>query len=69
MADFLQIKQDEDTNQLNSLVNPEQGAIQTPFQDDTNIYREQYQETHQPYSNGVIFKEAVQHAFEDTTIG
>ena len=69
MADFLQIKQDEDANQLNSLVNPEQGAIQTPFQDDTNIYREQYQETHQPYSNGVIFKEAVQHAFEDTTIG
>ena len=69
--DFNKILQEEHAEQINSLVNNEQGAIQTPFLEDenTNLFREQYQATHQPYSNGVIFKESVKHMFEDTTIG
>lgn len=69
--DFNTILQQEKSEQLNSLVNPEQGAIQTPYSDDdnTNLFIEQYQATHQPYSNKVIFTESVKHMFEDTTIG
>ncbi len=70
MADnFVNIINDENIEKTNSLNSHEQGAIKAPFQDDTNIYREQYQATHQPYSNGQIFSEAMHHAFEDTTIG
>ena len=69
--DFNTILQQEKSEQLNSLVNPEQGAVQTPYSDDdnTNLFIEQYQATHQPYSNKVIFTESVKHMFEDTTIG
>lgn len=69
--DFNTVLQQEKSEQLNSLVNPEQGAIQTPYSDDdnTNLFIEQYQATHQPYSNKVIFTESVKHMFEDTTIG
>lgn len=69
--DFNTILQQEKSEQFNSLVNPEQGAIQTPYSDDdnTNLFIEQYQATHQPYSNKVIFTESVKHMFEDTTIG
>lgn len=69
--DFNTILQQEKSEQLNSLVNPEQGAIQTPYSDgdNTNLFIEQYQATHQPYSNKVIFTESVKHMFEDTTIG
>lgn len=69
--DFNTVLQQEKSEQLNSLVNPEQGAIQTPYSDDdnTNLFIEQYQATHQPYSNKVIFAESVKHMFEDTTIG
>lgn len=69
--DFNTILQQEKSEQLNSLVNPEQGAIQTPYSDgdNTNLFIEQHQATHQPYSNGVIFKESVKHMFEDTSIG
>lgn len=69
--DFNTVLQQEKSERLNSLVNPEQGAIQTPYSDDdnTNLFIEQHQATHQPYSNGVIFKESIKHMFEDTTIG
>ena len=69
--DFNTVLQQEKSEQLNSLVNPEQGAIQTPYSDgdNTNLFIEQHQATHQPYSNGVIFTESVKHMFEDTTIG
>ena len=69
--DFNTVLQQEKAEQLNSLVNPEQGAIQTPYSDgdNTNLFIEQHQATHQPYSNGVIFTESVKHMFEDTTIG
>ena len=69
--DFNTVLQQEKAEQLNSLVNPEQGAIQTPYSDDdnTNLFIEQHQATHQPYSNGVIFTESVKHMFEDTTVG
>ena len=69
--DFNTILQEERAEQLNSLVNPEQGAIQTPYSDgdNTNLFIEQHQATHQPYSNGVIFTESVKHMFEDTTVG
>lgn len=69
--DFNTILQQEKSEQLNSLVNTEQGAIQTPYSDgdNTNLFIEQHQATHQPYSNGVIFKESVKHMFEDTSIG
>lgn len=69
--DFNTVLQQEKSEQLNSLVNPEQGAIQTPYSDgdNTNLFIEQHQATHQPYSNGVIFTESVKHMFEDTTVG
>lgn len=69
--DFNTVLQQEKSEQLNSLVNPEQGAIQTPYSDgdNTNLFIEQHQATHQPYSNKVIFTESVKHMFEDTTIG
>lgn len=69
--DFNTVLQQEKAEQLNSLVNPEQGAIQTPYSDgdNTNLFIEQHQATHQPYSNGVIFTESVKHMFEDTTVG
>ena len=69
--DFNTVLQQEKSEQLNSLVNPEHGAIQTPYSDgdNTNLFIEQYQATHQPYSNKVIFTESVKHMFEDTTIG
>lgn len=69
--DFNTVLQQEKSEQLNSLVNPEHGAIQTPYSDgdNTNLFIEQHQATHQPYSNGVIFTESVKHMFEDTTIG
>ena len=69
--DFNTILQEEHAEQLNSLVNPEQGAIQTPYSDgdNTNLFIEQHQATHQPYSNSVIFTESVKHMFEDTTVG
>jgi len=71
MPDFNTVLQQEKSEQLNSLVNPEQGAIQTPYSDgdNTNLFIEQHQATHQPYSNKVIFTEAVKHMFEDTTVG
>jgi len=71
MPDFNTVLQQEKSEQLNSLVNPEQGAIQTPYSDgdNTNLFIEQHQATHQPYSNKVIFTEAVKHMLEDTTVG
>ena len=47
--DFNKILQEEHAEQINSLVNNEQGAIQTPFLEgeNTNLLREQYQATHQ----------------------
>ena len=49
--DFNTVLQQEKAEQLNSLVNPEQGAIQTPYSDgdNTNLFIEQHQAPHQPY--------------------
>ena len=47
--DFNTILQEEHAEQINSLVNAEQGALKSPFSEgeNTNLFIEQYQATHQ----------------------